>query len=257
MIARRVATSLLFLFLIVSCVFCEERTRRPTVVVATDPTYPPFEFHDDDGELVGFDIDVIRAVSEASDFELDLVVVSFSYVFDRLLEGEVDAVISGVTITTRRSEAMSFSRPYHSEPQLLLVPASSPAVRGLSDLSGSTVGVLQGSATSERLRAESAESGYAVVDFDSALLAMRTMMAGDLDAVVVDATYADLWSEDPQWGYVGEFRTVAEPVSREDLGIVVSADRPDLLSLVNEGLASLVESGRLNEIRSIWFGDAH
>ena len=83
-----------------------------TLKVATEPTFPPFQMRDKDGNLVGFDIDIMTALGKEAGLDIEWVTLPFDGIVPALQVGQVDAAISGMTITPERAQTVAFSRPY-------------------------------------------------------------------------------------------------------------------------------------------------
>ena len=81
------------------------------VMIGTNAEYPPFEYVDEAGNIVGFDVDIMMAIAEAAGFEYEFVNTRWDGIFVALASGEFDAVISAATITDERMETVDFFRP--------------------------------------------------------------------------------------------------------------------------------------------------
>src|SRR6516225_535621 len=95
------------------------------LTVASSATYAPFAFENKDKQIVGFDIDIINAIAKQQGFKIKLVNTPWSGIFAALNNGDVDLVISGVTINDKRKQSYDFSPPYFIAHQLIAVPKSS------------------------------------------------------------------------------------------------------------------------------------
>ena len=82
-------------------------------VINTDTTFAPFEFENDKGEMVGIDLDILKAVAEDQGFEYEVIPVGFSAAVTALEAGECDGVIAGMSITDERAAKYDFSEPYY------------------------------------------------------------------------------------------------------------------------------------------------
>lgn len=82
------------------------------VVIATDPTYEPFEFRNEKGELDGFGIEVMEAAAKAGWYNIESDIRDFHSIFSYLEEGEYDAAMATITITDERKQKYDFSIPY-------------------------------------------------------------------------------------------------------------------------------------------------
>ena len=106
--------------------------------VATDTTFAPFEFENDEGNMVGIDLDLLKAIAEDQGFEYEIEYVGFSAAVTALEAGEVDAVIAGMSITDERKEKYDFSDPYFDSGVGMGVLAGSD-IKSYEDLAGKQV----------------------------------------------------------------------------------------------------------------------
>ena len=91
-----------------------------TYVVGTGATYLPFEYESPTKELIGFDVDLMKEIAKAAGFEVEFINTPFDGIFAALNNGDRDIVMSGLTITPKRAEAVDFSKPYFLAHQLIL-----------------------------------------------------------------------------------------------------------------------------------------
>ncbi|RMF27494.1 MAG: hypothetical protein D6759_17605 [Chloroflexi bacterium] len=218
------------------------------ITVGTNAEYPPFEFVDESGNIVGFDIDLMKAIADAAGFEVEFVNTRWDGIFVALASGEFDAVISAATITEERKQTVDFSDPYFNAGQIIAVRADNTDIKGPEDLDGKVVGVQQGTTgdiwVTENTKAE-------VKRYDEITLAFQALANGDVDAVVNDApTSADIIKANPEMN----LKLVGEPFTEELYGIAVRKDFPELLEAINKGLAEVKASGKYDEIYNKWFG---
>lgn len=220
-----------------------------TITVGTNAEYPPFESVDEDGNIIGFDIDLMNAIAEDAGFEVEFVNTKWDGIFTALSQGEFDAVISAATITEEREEIIDFSDPYFNAGQVIAVPsAMAETVSTVEDLVGLRVGVQLGT-TGDEFASEL--EGVEVVRFDEITLAFQAMGEGELDAIVNDGpTSADIIANNPDLNAV----IVGEPLTDEFYGIAVYPERTDVLDAVNVSLANLIADGTYAEIYMEWFG---
>ena len=95
-----------------------------TYTVGTGATYRPFEYEAPNKEIVGFDIDLMKAIAKAQGFDVEFVNTTWSTIFPALNNGDRDIIMSGITITDKRKEAVDFSEPYFLAPQLILTSSN-------------------------------------------------------------------------------------------------------------------------------------
>jgi polar amino acid transport system substrate-binding protein len=248
---RNSLTVLLLSFAVAVGVFCAGNTETPTIVVATDPTYPPMEFRNDLGELVGFDIELMEAVASAGEFDVQFKSVPWDAIFGGLLNGSYDAVISAVTITEERKKDFDFSAPYIKADQVLVTERAAEGVNSIADLSGKKIGALIGSAAQAALDKLKDKYSIRLVSFRDQTEAVTDMLSGDVNAVVLDLTYARILTHERAYG--NRLKIVAQPIATEDFGIVVKKGNTEVLRRINRGLKKAFKSGQLKQLEQKWF----
>lgn len=212
--------------------------------VGTDATYPPFEtISTTNGEVVGFDADLMRAIGSKLGVEVEFLVVPFDGILAALSAGKYDAVISAMTITEERSRHVLFSKPYYAAGQSICV-RSDGNVQGIADLPGHRLGVQLGT-TGERM-AKDVEHAE-VVSFDAIGAAFLDLRIGRLDAVIADTPTAALFAREHP-----EVRVVGEPITRESYGIAFRTQDESLKKAIDSALGDLEGDGRIRELRRRW-----
>ena len=110
--------------------------------VATEAGFMPFEYVDaQSGELLGFDMDLIRAIGQELGLEVEIDNISWDGLIPALLNNNYDAVIAGVTITAERQEAVDFSEPYFESVLTIVAKTSAADITGLEGLEGKIAAV--------------------------------------------------------------------------------------------------------------------
>jgi len=219
------------------------------VVVGTNAEFPPFEYVDENNELVGFDIDLFDAIAAAAGFEYEFVNTKWDGIFVALASGEFDAVISGVTITDERKETVDFSAPYFNAGQLIIVQADNEDITGAEDLPGHTVGVQLG--TTGDIFATDVVGNDMMKRYDEYPPAFLALSIGDIDSVVCDDAVARAFAEgQPELG----LKIIGEPLTEEKYGVAVRKDRPEVLAAINAGLATVFGDGSYSAFHKEWFG---
>lgn len=242
----RPAMALLWLGLALAA--CAKSTPTPVkIVVATDATYPPMEMLDASGEIIGFDIDLMKAAATAVGATVEFKNVAWDDLFIGLLEGEYDAVISSVTITDDRRKTMDFSIPYYAEDQVLVVPSVTTGVNTIEDLSGQSVGVLRGSSAAAELATLAEQYGITVVPYDGPEM-FEALLYGQIAAVVADAPMAETYVT----YYQGQLRMATQLAVKEQLGVAVRKGDKEMLGIINTGLQAVIESGEAAALEAKW-----
>jgi len=216
------------------------------VQVATDATWPPFEMIDESTkEIVGFDIDLMKAVAEAGGFEVEFINVGWDPLLAGVAQCQYDAAISAMTITEERAQTMGFSNPYFAAGQVVTVRADEAAIAGKDDLGGKIVGAQIG--TTGAFEVEKI-SGATLKTYDTVDLAYQDLMNGQIDAVIADNPLAI--------GYVAQnadkLKTVGEVFTDENYGVAVCKTNTELLAMINEGLAEVQATDLVAELTAKW-----
>lgn len=218
------------------------------IVVATDATWPPMEFLNADKEIVGYDIDLMRAIAEAAGFEVEFENTAWDGIFAGLASNLYDAVISSVTITEDRQKNMDFSDWYINAGQVLIVAQSLSGVENLGDMDGMTVGAQIG--TTGAFAIDDA-AGVELATFDELGLAIAALANGQIDGVVADTPIAaDYVLQNDE--YKDSLMIVGEPFTDEYYGIAVNKGNTELLDLINEGLAAVLASDIPTQLEDKW-----
>jgi polar amino acid transport system substrate-binding protein len=215
-------------------------------VVAMDATWPPFEFVDEaTKEIVGFDVDLMKAIAEKGGFEVEFVNVSWDPLLAGMAQCQYDASISAMTITEDRKKSFMFSDPYFAAGQIVTVAVDNTEIKSKDDLVGKTVGAQLG--TTGAIEAEKM-SGVNLKTYDDIGLAFQDLINNQIDAVVADNPLA--------LGYVGEnpdkLKAVGEVFTDEYYGIAVCKDNTDLLAKINAGLAAVKAEGVIDQLVAKW-----
>ena len=218
-----------------------------TWTVGTEPAFPPFESQDENGELVGFDIDLMQAIGEQAGVEVEFESLPFDGLIPSLQAGTIDAAISGMTITEERAETVDFSRPYFRAGLAIAVAEDDTEIASIDDLEGKTIAVQIGTTGAEQ--AEGVE-GAKIVTFDSAPLALQELANGNADAVINDGPVTlDAIAS----GNVSGVKVVGELVTEEFYGIALPQDSENTAA-INDAFAELLANGTYAEIYQKWFG---
>lgn len=221
-----------------------------TLTVGSDTTFPPFESIEG-GKAVGFDVDLITEVAERLDLEAEIQTSAFDTIFTSLAAGKFDAVISAVTIKEDRKKTVDFTDPYFAADQSLTVRSEeAESITGVDDLAGKVVGV-QAATTGEECAKNALQAKKKVKDvrsFDAAPDAFTDLAAGRVDAVLVDLPVAKRIVEQREGAAV-----VQAIRTKEEYGIAVSKENPDLRVAINEQLTAIRDDGTYDTIYRKWF----
>ncbi len=214
--------------------------------VGTEPAFPPFESVGDDGELQGFDIDLMTAIGEKAGKTVEFESLPFDGLIPALQGASIDAAISGMTITDERAATVDFSDPYFKAGLAIAVAEGDSEVSTLDDLAGKRIAVQIGTTGAETA---AGVPDATVSTFDSAPLALQELANGNVDAVVNDAP-ATL--DAIATGNIPGITVVGELLTEEFYGIAMPKGSENV-EVVNTALGELIEDGTYAEIYQKWF----
>ncbi len=220
-------------------------------VVGTDAAYAPFESQNEKGEIVGFDIDVVKAAAAKAGVEVKFVNTPWEGIFNALGQGDRDMVVSAVTITDERKQTMDFSTPYFDAQQLIAVKDNSK-VATFAALKGLKVGVQTGTTGDEAVSKLQGKTSTNIKRFESTPLALKELESGGVDAVVADnGVIVHYVANNPG----GKFKTVADKeFVPEQYGIAFKKGNAELQGKMNKGLADIKADGSYTQIYTRYFG---
>jgi polar amino acid transport system substrate-binding protein len=218
------------------------------LTVCSDIPYPPFEFEDASSDLgySGFDIELIAAIGDELDREVEIVVTGFDALTSgtAMAAGTCELAISAMTITAERDEQIDFSDPYYEADQSLLVPNGS-AIASIADLvAGVVVGVQTG--TTGELYANDNVPGAEIRAFEGGGDLLTALAAGQVDAVIQDLPVN---VEEAAKGAT----TVVETYPTGEFYGIAFEEGSDLVGPVNEALAELREDGTYDALFQKYF----
>jgi polar amino acid transport system substrate-binding protein len=222
-------------------------------VVGTDAAYAPFESQNEKGEIVGFDVDIVKAIAAKAGIEVKFVNTPWEGIFNALAQGDRDMVVSAVTITDERKQTMDFSEPYFDAQQLIAVRNDS-RVKSFADLKKLKVGVQTGTTGDEAVTKLLGKTSTAIKRFESTPLALKELESSGVDAVVADnGVVVHYVANNPG----GNFKTVADKeFVPEQYGIAIKKGNTELLGKINKGLAEIKADGTYAKIYAQYFGAA-
>jgi polar amino acid transport system substrate-binding protein len=221
------------------------------IIVGLDDNFPPMGFRDSGNELVGFDIDMAREASRRLGMTVEFKPIDWSAKEAELNGKRVDVLWNGLTITEERKKNISFTAPYMTNHQIVIVGTQSP-VKAKADLAGRIVGAQDGSSAVDAIKKESqiAASLKELKTFGDNVTALMDLSAGRLDAIVVDEVVGRYLISKR----AGQYRVLEENFGTEDYGVGVRKDDAALLGKLDQTLASMKQDGTAARIATQWFG---
>lgn len=220
-----------------------------TLTVGFDAQYPPFGYKDDNGEYVGFDLDLAQEVCDNLGWELVKKPINWDSKDMELNSGSIDCIWNGFTMNGREDD-YTFSDPYVDNSQVIVV-AENSGIDKLTDLAGKTVGVQAASAALDLLQSEEeggqkelADTFASLNEFADYNTAFTELQAGALDALAIDIGVAKY-----QLNSRGEgFKILDETLNTEQYAIGFKKGNDELCDIVNADLQKLADDGTVAEL---------
>lgn len=246
--------TLLALALSVSAAALSTQAFAETLKVGTHPTFAPFEFSDQEGNVIGFDLDVIKAIAKANGDEIQIESMPFDGLIPSLLTGNIDVIISGMTITDARKKRVLFTDGYYDSNLSYLIKKDKADVYTSAEaLKGKTVCVQIG--TTGHAFADTITPGN-VKALNNESDAILELSNGGCEAVINDRPVNLYYLKKSNLDTLVD---VVDPKFKENVdsfGIAVRKGNNELLEKLNKGLKDLQASGELDKIHVKWFGQS-
>lgn len=224
---------------------------RQTLVVGVDPTFPPFASRQNDGQFVGFDIDLAQELAERLNCRLELKEIPFRDLLPSLEQGLVNLVISGMPIRQDRIALAEFTQPYYDATQVAVVRTTDPrCIDSPEDLAGWRMAVQSG--TTGEFEALAIKG----TDLDPSLMCMRqvaeifsALEKGEAEVALVDRQLAERYVA----GNLA-FRLVRLTFWEEKYAVAVQKGQLELLKRVDAALNRWLQSPDYEQALNCWFG---
>lgn len=224
---------------------------KPHYTIATDTTYPPFEFQDKDGEYRGIDMDMLKAISKEEGFTYTLKPMSFNAGVQAIQAGQVDGLLAGMSITPEREKSFDFSVPYYKTGVVIAVNGKDKDNKSLDDLKGKKVAVKTGTAGAQYAQSIAKEYDLKLSFFNDSNTMYNDVKVGNTVAAFEDQ---------PVMAYAinqgTDMNIITKPVNTGGYGFgVKKGDNAELLKSFDKGYDKLVKSGEYDKIVQNYLGD--
>jgi polar amino acid transport system substrate-binding protein len=228
------------------------------VRIGTEGAYPPFNSIDASGELVGFDVDIAKALCEKMKVTCTFTAQDWDGIIPALLAGKYDAIVASMTITEERKEKVAFSNRYYRTPPAFIA-AKDTAIADFSPegLKGKVIGTQSSTTHASFLEEVYKPAGAEVKLYATQDEANADLAAGRLDAVEADKTVLGDWLKKPD-GACCEFKADVDAKTYvkyfgEGIGIATRKEDQDLVDMFNKALAEIVADGTYKKINEKYF----
>lgn len=225
-------------------------TKEPgKLIVGFCATWPPFEYRDEKGEIIGFDVDLAREIGKDLGLEVEFKDADWQGLVPSLQKGDYDILITCFGASEARGQTVAFSDPYYELGSSIVVLKNNDQIKSKEDLAGKVVGVQLGSADEMAAEELNKEIGFKELKkFKLPPDEFMDLKQGGVDAVIIGYPYAvhniKKMGED--------YKIVGEPFNPEQIVMVVRKDNTQLLEAVNKSLARIKQDGTYDKLIKKW-----
>lgn len=220
----------------------ESTDSKDTIKFGTNAEFPPFEYVTQDGvieEFDGIDMAIAKDIAEENGMEAKIENMEFDSLIAALQNGQIDAIIAGMTVTDERAEAVDFSTPYYTATQVMVVKEDSDITKA-TDMEGKKICVIQGYTGETCVK----DLGYDYEAFKKGTEAILELVNGKCDVVVIDSATAQKYVSDNEGLKIVEDNDKFES---EEYAIAVQKGNTELLDKINTSIEKLLKDGKVSE----------
>ena len=217
-----------------------DSAKKEKLVMGTNASFPPYEFRDDNQNIVGIDAEIAAAVAEKLGYELEIKDMDFDSLITAVQSGAIDFALAGMTVTDERKESVDFSDTYAKGVQVIIVPENS-AIKNNKGLAGKKIGVQAGTTGDIYCTDEFGQD--MVSQYKDGATAIAALINGQVDCVVID--------NEPAKNYVKAnkgLKILETSYADEDYAAAISKENTELKDNFNKALKELKAEGKIDEI---------
>lgn len=215
--------------------------------VGMEGTYAPYTYHDDNGNLTGYEVDVANAIGEKLGMKVEFVETEWDAMFEALEAGNFDVAMNQITITDARKESYDFSTPYIFSKPVLIVASDNTDINGFDDVKGKRAA--EGLTSNFNQIAQ--DYGATIVGQDEFALAMQCLISDEADCVINDELTYGYWLAVK--GDKESTKIVAEMDDVSESAVCIEKGNEELLNKINGAIEELLADGTISEISEKYF----
>lgn len=221
-----------------------------------DADFAPMGFTQDDGQIVGFDIDLANAVAKKMGVNVEVKPIDWDAKAMELSTGKIDVIWNGFSISDERRQEVLFSNPYLSTKQSVIVKADSD-IKTKADLAGKKIALQDGSTSEDAVKADAATyesiGDENISRFKENSQVLMEVDAGRADAAVIDEIFVRYYLQ--KENMLDKFVVLEEGFDEEDYGVGGRLGDYSLMEAINKALDECKTDGTTSEISMKWFGE--
>ncbi|MBQ4104821.1 MAG: basic amino acid ABC transporter substrate-binding protein [Clostridia bacterium] len=215
------------------------------ITVATNAYFPPYEFYDDNNEIVGIDMEIMQLICNKLGYEMKIEDMEFDTIIAAVQSGKAQVGAAGMTVTEDRLLEVNFSDTYTTAKQVIIVPEDS-AIKSADDLTDKKIGVQLGTTGDIYISGDVEDGLYGnatVEQYQNGITAVQALSQGKIDAVIIDNEPAKVFVEQNEGLKILEAEYI-----EEEYAFAIAKDNTELLDEINATLADITASGELQAI---------
>jgi polar amino acid transport system substrate-binding protein len=222
---------------------CGGSSKGDALTFGTNAEFPPFEYVTSNGaigEYDGIDMAIAKQIAEDNGMTAAVENMEFDSLLVALQNGQIDAVIAGMTATDERRETVDFSTPYYTATQVMIVKEDSD-ITSAADMADKKICVIQGYTGEVCVQ----DMGYTYEAFKKGTEAVMELTNGKCDVVVIDSATAQKYVSDNEG-----LKIVEDPsaFASEEYAIAVQKGNTELLDKINKTIDKMLADGTINEL---------
>ncbi len=236
---KKILSIVLVVLIAVAC-FAGCGAKEDKLVMGTNAAFPPYEFVDDNGKIVGIDAEIAAAIAEKLGMELEIKDMEFDSLLTAVESGAIDFALAGMTVNEERLLSVDFSETYATGVQVVIVKEDSD-IATIDDLADKMIGVQSGT-TGDIYCTDDFGQDH-VKQYNNGALAVAALMNGQVDCVVID--------NEPAKNFVKAnegLKILETEYAVEDYAAAISKDNTELKEKFNKALAELKADGTVAKI---------
>lgn len=242
---KKIAVILSMAMLVCGLAACggDSAKNSDTITFGTNAEFPPFEFVASNGvigQYDGIDMAIAKQIAEKNGMTAEIENMEFDSLLIALENGQIDAVIAGMTVTDERKEEADFSTPYYEATQVMIVKEDSDITKA-SDMEGKRICVIQGYTGETCVN----DMGYAYEAFKKGTEAVMELVNGKCDVVVIDSATARKYVNDNEGLKIVED---PEAFEGEQYAIAVKKGNTELLDKINKVIEEMLADGTISDL---------
>ena len=221
------------------------------VRIGTEGAYPPFNEKNEKGELVGFDVEIAKALCDKMGADCSFVAQDWDGIIPALNAKKYDAIVASMSITDERKQQVDFSDPYYANYLAFIAKKGSGLKTDKDGLKGKAVGAQRSTVSSQYLE-DNLGDVVKVKLYDTQTAAYSDLKSGRIDALLSDIYPALQWIKDPE---NSGYELVGDRIDIDDkIGIAIRKGDDKLKAELNKALAEILKDGTYEKISTKYFG---